>query len=1223
MATPVFFNFIDSCSNPLTGSKITLRTYIPPALSGSDANSGSIKAAWGGPTTQYTDNTGYVLFNNIVPSVYKVSFTGPNANSQSIYQSYDPEYFYINVLESSGSLVDGFSLIITQLPQSVQITSASYSSFALSSSYSQTSSFSLNSPSSISSSYALTASYLSGTASYSSTASFALNSPPSISSSYAATASVLNSPVISSSYSLTASFALNGSSGGSNITSGSTYNITASNAISSSNSIISNFSISSSWASSSLTTSFLNGTASWSNNSLSSNVATSASWSSASLSASFVNGNMTGSLFGTASYSITASSTISSSYSQVTSNAIYSTQSFTSNYIQAPTTQSKFVPPITQSLIADWNCNFGLTTLFVSGTYVVSQWQDQHINYNNDGSGSHIAYNTSSTSDLWTARRPFVDPKDNAVIFPYNYPTEFNAYLAISSSLKIGSTQNYTIYIVGTGMSVWDQSFTTTTQVTFGGTDGSNNIAVGAGFVQAGTYSDYWIGFNQLRSIAIKAPMSKVIIARAGTSGNALCLVNNGPFDGGFGAGPTLATNMAGGYIGLFASGSIQSQPYFGKIYRILIYNQSHNEQQMRATHEALAQQHNINLYPNKQIIFTGDSITAGTSDYSSSGANYGIPSYLHSYPSQWSDANPDWIMWNYGWYGAQLGASGSTGTISEAALTLIDPKITSSYSQNIVSVMAGTNDIASGGQSGSQVISRLVSFLSQRRAAGFKTATWTIPAYTSFTGSNQIYGSTGYNTLIRNSMTSSLTDILVDAGAASLTESRFNTSSNKNFINDGIHPTELGYEILSYYAKNYINTNTIQLQPIYASASFLNGNATASIFGTSSFSVSSSYTQTASFALTSAAGGGTTLITASTYQITSSWANNSLNTVSASWASSSITSAYSPNFLVLGQISSQGVGANSEQYGAGALAVATEGTVLGFSSSVTNQRGTAIGAQAVATNNFDTALGYIASAGGGNSVALGVQATTTGIFSVALGSVSNDNGFDHCVAVGNHATNSAAHQIMLGTTSETTVVPGILNASNTTASVFGTSSWAVNAVSASFTSTSSFTIITSGSFASSSNFNISSSWTSASKVSISSSFASQSISASFANVIPYYSSAQSIGGTTSWSFPTGLAVLHAYNVWMTFSGGGPFGGPTDVAITSFTYDVSGVGSGPYLPLFTVSDNGSATITIDAIADPANSGISAPNNTYIVAPGGGNITNLNGSSFSNIKILAW
>jgi len=62
-------------------------------------------------------------------------------------------------------------------------------------------------------------------------------------------------------------------------------------------------------------------------------------------------------------------------------------------------------------------------------------------------------------------------------------------------------------------------------------------------------------------------------------------------------------------------------------------------------------------------------------------------------------------------------------------------------------------------------------------------------------------------------------------------------------------------------------------------SSSFLNGNATASIFGTSSNAVSSSYSLTASFALTSpSAGGGTTLFTGSTYQITSSWANNSIS---------------------------------------------------------------------------------------------------------------------------------------------------------------------------------------------------------------------------------------------------------------------------------------------------------------------------------------------------------
>jgi len=59
------------------------------------------------------------------------------------------------------------------------------------------------------------------------------------------------------------------------------------------------------------------------------------------------------------------------------------------------------------------------------------------------------------------------------------------------------------------------------------------------------------------------------------------------------------------------------------------------------------------------------------------------------------------------------------------------------------------------------------------------------------------------------------------------------------------------------------------------------NESATGSLFGTASWAnnvISSSYAVTASYA-SNGVGGGTTLVTASTYQITSSWSNNNLST--------------------------------------------------------------------------------------------------------------------------------------------------------------------------------------------------------------------------------------------------------------------------------------------------------------------------------------------------------
>lgn len=101
-------------------------------------------------------------------------------------------------------------------------------------------------------------------------------------------------------------------------------------------------------------------------------------------------------------------------------------------------------------------------------------------------------------------------------------------------------------------------------------------------------------------------------------------------------------------------------------------------------------------------------------------------------------------------------------------------------------------------------------------------------------------------------------------------------------------------YQITSSWANNVV------------SASYSNNSTSASYSLTASYwsgsIVSSSYALTASYALNGGGGGGTTLITGSTYSITSSWSNNSISssvsisssyTVTASYSSNSLTASY------------------------------------------------------------------------------------------------------------------------------------------------------------------------------------------------------------------------------------------------------------------------------------------------------------------------------------------
>lgn len=100
MATNLYAYVCDSESNPLLGSKVTLRPYSGPyqTLSG--------QLAYTGPVSTYTDITGLASFPTVVPGTYKVSITNANANNPSAnnnLQNFANTIFYISVPETNGS----------------------------------------------------------------------------------------------------------------------------------------------------------------------------------------------------------------------------------------------------------------------------------------------------------------------------------------------------------------------------------------------------------------------------------------------------------------------------------------------------------------------------------------------------------------------------------------------------------------------------------------------------------------------------------------------------------------------------------------------------------------------------------------------------------------------------------------------------------------------------------------------------------------------------------------------------------------------------------------------------------------------------------------------------------------------------------------------------------------------------------------------------------------
>ena len=312
-----------------------------------------------------------------------------------------------------------YSLSASWAPQPTISNSSSWASSSLSSSYlsgSATGSFTglfygTLTGSAISASYALSSSY----------ALFALSSSYSVSSSWSITASYVSGAFIIVGTASYAYFAGTASWANNVLASGVIGTVTsASYALSSSYTLVSTFAsqssyatlaTSASWASSSISSSFLNGTgsgsfsgslfgsfigsflgnlvgtASWANNSIqsafasSSLFATSASWASSSLSSSYLSGSgtgsfsgfffgvYTGSLYGTASQAVSSSYVVSSSYAATCSvffsTSIYVQQLNTTNSIFS--SQSIFATQSLFAISASW-ASSSLSSSYWSGS---------------------------------------------------------------------------------------------------------------------------------------------------------------------------------------------------------------------------------------------------------------------------------------------------------------------------------------------------------------------------------------------------------------------------------------------------------------------------------------------------------------------------------------------------------------------------------------------------------------------------------------------------------------------------------------------------------------------------------------------------------------------------------------------------------------------------------------------------------------------------------------
>jgi lysophospholipase L1-like esterase len=175
------------------------------------------------------------------------------------------------------------------------------------------------------------------------------------------------------------------------------------------------------------------------------------------------------------------------------------------------------------------------------------------------------------------------------------------------------------------------------------------------------------------------------------------------------------------------------------------------------------------------QIVFDGNSMTGGSSTYPAT--------VMPTFPSMTS---------------TNVGVPGqTTPDMLSDAVTQVDPLYNGTLANNVLVCWEGTNDLKLGATAAS-AYSSLVTYCSNRRAAGYKVVIVTLlPRNDGGTPGTFEADRQTVNTNIRANWTT-FADALADVAAIGAIGD-FGDSNNATYYQDNVHMTALGYDIVAY----------------------------------------------------------------------------------------------------------------------------------------------------------------------------------------------------------------------------------------------------------------------------------------------------------------------------------------------------------------------------------------------------------------------------------------
>lgn len=225
---------------------------------------------------------------------------------------------------------------------------------------------------------------------------------------------------------------------------------------------------------------------------------------------------------------------------------------------------------------------------------------------------------------------------------------------------------------------------------------------------------------------------------------------------------------------------------WYGDVYRILIYNASHDATQRATVENALIANHQIRTnYPGGVLVARGDSIT------------WGHDSALNnSWPHYFSLLYPTMKVFNLGVDSATFGTQSTTNEANMADL-LYDPNA----STNILVVLLGLNDLAQG-SSTNVVYASLTNYCATRFTGPWGLGKGDVRPITLLDGSAVIAKIIGYNDKMRTTPVgfTNLVDIGRNATVGTVFSHTNDSLSSTYYYTDHIHLLNFGFQTLAGY---------------------------------------------------------------------------------------------------------------------------------------------------------------------------------------------------------------------------------------------------------------------------------------------------------------------------------------------------------------------------------------------------------------------------------------